>query len=64
MGDSVVIADIDSVQYMDVSPLHLEKDANILGMRGDIALSKGEFNEALQLYIEAKNTCVLTNYLS
>ena len=26
-------------------------DANILGMRGDIALSKGEFNEALQLYI-------------
>ena len=37
-------------------------DANILGMRGDIALSKGDFDKALQLYIEAKNTCGLTNY--
>jgi predicted negative regulator of RcsB-dependent stress response len=37
-------------------------DANILGMRGDIALSKDQFDDAIKLYNEAKNTCELINY--
>ena len=37
-------------------------NANIDGMRADIALSSGEFDDAINLYDKAKKSCQLPNY--
>ena len=49
---------LSSLGKFDIDAL----DANILGMRGDIALSNNQYDDAIKFYNKAKSTCDLTNY--